>query len=286
MTRMNTKQSNGDNQNFCIYSNKNILDEEKGIEHVIPLSLGGCNEFTIFTSEKKNNEYGTTIEGPFTKDFFICINRIKNNTKGHSKKEPNLILKGSSNNHPVAIKVSHGSKTTIFDYIDNMEIFPSELHISASIDVDCYIPMIAKTILAAGYYKYGDSFNKYVDCDSLRLICDNAKNGEWINLANQGRLDNILYSIRFSEINQEEKSHQDYFAKAFEESNVSGVAFEFVEDRLLAFIGFNGFYVGMLNVPSNNKELNKNSPELARLWMVVSDKQYVEVSLNYNDFKK
>lgn len=278
--------SSKEKQIYCIYSNVSILDKDKGLEHVVPLSLGGCSKFSIFTSKKKNNEYGTTIEGSFTKDFFVGIGRIKNNTAGHSKKEPNLALIGSYNNRPITLNVSHGGKTKIYDHIDNKEVFPGELQLSISIDVNCYVPMIAKTILAAGYYKYGNLFNECVDCNSLRLICDNAKNGEWNNLASKGKLDDVLYSIRFSTFGEKEKRYQDYFIQMFEESNISGVAFEFVEDRLLAFVGFNGFYVGMLNIHSNNKELNKNSPELARLWMVVSNKQYVEVSLKYDDFKK
>lgn len=66
---------------YCIYSNKQISENEASIEHVIPLSLCGINTFTIETSKEKNNEYGTYIKGVFENDFLTLIHRIRKGTK-------------------------------------------------------------------------------------------------------------------------------------------------------------------------------------------------------------
>ena len=40
---------------YCIYAGKKIDESKSNLEHVIPLSLGGSDEFCIKVSEKYNS---------------------------------------------------------------------------------------------------------------------------------------------------------------------------------------------------------------------------------------
>ena len=56
---------------YCIYSGKEITPEEATVEHIIPLSLGGNNQFTTNVGKKINSDVGSKIDGKFSQDFLI-----------------------------------------------------------------------------------------------------------------------------------------------------------------------------------------------------------------------
>lgn len=62
---------------YCIYSGREIDDSKMNIEHIIPLSLGGCNDFTI-SVEKHLIVYWEVRLMEDTNDFLIALQRIKN----------------------------------------------------------------------------------------------------------------------------------------------------------------------------------------------------------------
>ena len=88
---------------YCIYSNKKICETLMNPEHIIPLSLGGCDDFTILVDKAKNSEVNQKVDGVINNDFLMKTRQIQNNFKGHSKKEPVLkVKKASVNGNPVS----------------------------------------------------------------------------------------------------------------------------------------------------------------------------------------
>lgn len=71
---------------YCIYSGKEIIESEANVEHIIPLSLGGSDKFTIMVSKELNSYLGSKVAGKMTQDFLISMDRVKRDGKGHSKK--------------------------------------------------------------------------------------------------------------------------------------------------------------------------------------------------------
>ena len=61
---------------YCIYSGKVLDDDEMNIEHIIPLSLGGCDSFTIMVGKKINSDLGSKIDGKFCNDFLIGLQQL------------------------------------------------------------------------------------------------------------------------------------------------------------------------------------------------------------------
>lgn len=93
---------------YCIYTDKLTPEAECSIEHILPLSLGGCNEFVIKVNAAKNATLGSEIDGKLANDFILTLVRKGNNFKGHSKKDVVASLKKSSienrsNNSPVQV---------------------------------------------------------------------------------------------------------------------------------------------------------------------------------------
>ena len=102
---------------YCIYSGKNLDDSEMNVEHIIPLSLGGCDSFTIMVGKKINSDLGSKIDGKFCNDFLIGLQQLPFDNRGHSKKSKSVNLKGTANNRPITWSLSKdGSK--FYDHID------------------------------------------------------------------------------------------------------------------------------------------------------------------------
>lgn len=46
---------------YCIYSGKEIDEINSNIEHIIPLSLGGCDELIIRVEKNINSDIGVKL---------------------------------------------------------------------------------------------------------------------------------------------------------------------------------------------------------------------------------
>ena len=81
---------------YCIYSGKEIDEKASNIEHIIPISLGGCDELTIRVDREINSKIGSQIDGKLTQDFLIALDRVKNGDRGHSKKTPKYTVQSKT----------------------------------------------------------------------------------------------------------------------------------------------------------------------------------------------
>lgn len=57
----------------CIYSRKEYDKQDMNIEHIIPISLGECNQFTIYVSKQENSVLGSQIDGLLTWQLDISL---------------------------------------------------------------------------------------------------------------------------------------------------------------------------------------------------------------------
>lgn len=163
---------------YCIYSGKEIKESEANVEHIIPLSLGGSNEFTIMVSEKSNSYLGSKVDGKMTQDFLISMDRVKRDGKGYSKKVPRVDVKSKLDNGNSAITSFTNDDMKVFDPIKKKYIDVShKIEMRTKLDLDIRIKFTAKVALATGYYLFGDKFVKYSDYQSLRniMMSDNLK---------------------------------------------------------------------------------------------------------------
>ena len=103
---------------YCIYSGKEIDDQDTNIEHIIPLSLGGSNDFTINVSEKLNSYLGSKIDGKLTQDFLVNMDRVHYAGKGHSKKEAKLNIRSELEDGSPVITTFTQKEMKVFDPVN------------------------------------------------------------------------------------------------------------------------------------------------------------------------
>lgn len=156
---------------YCIYSDKEISQKAATKEHIIPLSLGGSNRFVITVDRDSNGKIGSKIDGGLANDVGIQFLRKAHNVRGHSNKEVKVRLKSSELLGEKVQVTFHQDHVEFYDVIKKRSLEPGiKRRVTSKIYVDpmCRARFTAKTLLAAGYYVYGDLFRKYADHSSLR----------------------------------------------------------------------------------------------------------------------
>ena len=100
----------------CIYCradlNANVPPDDmtKSWEHIVPLALGGSNQFTTWdTSTKYNHDFGSTIDAAFMNQPLLAIQRHMLGLAGHGGSIPPIEWEGRSmdNNEPITISIEY-----------------------------------------------------------------------------------------------------------------------------------------------------------------------------------
>lgn len=228
---------------YCVYSGKNLDDTDMNVEHIIPLSLGGCDSFTIRVGKKINSDFGSRIDGKFCNDFLIGLQQLPFDNKGHSGKNKSVNLKGTANNRPITWSLSKdGSK--VYDHIDKKYLSGSVVaQIKASLNLDIRWKFVCKVALATGYYLFGENFVKYADCVTLRkaILSENVR---------EENLDLRVYT-NILPVEGKDKGLYDLLAMLFKYLGGSIVHFGYAPGRIIASVAINGSYIGMVNFKSD-----------------------------------
>ena len=160
---------------FCVYTN--IYTNEPSSEHIIPLSLGGHDDFSIEVDRKFNNDIGSKVDGKFANDFLVLFERDRHGAKGHSGKHPKPIAKSATLEDGTPVQAIFGSDgLEIFDLKSKSKLSKSDSRgrtigcKNIKIDIDIGLMFVAKVALAAGYFAYGEVFKDHVDTDEFRKI--------------------------------------------------------------------------------------------------------------------
>lgn len=232
---------------YCIYSGQNLDDADMNVEHIIPLSLGGCDSFTIMVGKKINSDLGSKIDGKFCNDFLIGLQQLLFNNKGHSKKSKSVNLKGTVNNRPITWSLSkNGSK--FYDHIDKKYLTGHmQVQVKTTIDIDIRWKFVCKVTLATGYYLFGEDFVKYADCETLRKALSSEN-------VHEEKLDLKIYT-NLMPIEDKDKGIHDLGVMLFEYLGGAAVHFGYAPGRIIASVAINGKYIGMVNFKADVDKL-------------------------------
>jgi hypothetical protein len=160
---------------YCPYTNEEKSPSEGNFDHIIPLSLGGNNNFVIFCDITKNSWMGSKVDGAIVNDPLVSLAIHRNRFKGHSNKViaprwRHVTLE----DEPVQITLDT-DKEKIWNlkqkrYMEQPEYIGKQFNAKLRIDRKNGIRYLAKIALGTGYYLYRERFLQSVDCNALRDI--------------------------------------------------------------------------------------------------------------------
>src|SRR5437016_2823041 len=107
-------------ESYCIYTDRVIPKEQVSREHIIPLSLGGSNEFVVEVSSFRNSELGSQIDGNLGNDLAMQFLRKHHKTRGHRNRKAIVSLRKSRlvpSNMPVQVHFREGG-VEVYDPIN------------------------------------------------------------------------------------------------------------------------------------------------------------------------
>jgi hypothetical protein len=251
---------------YCPYTDTELLPDETNLEHIIPLSLGGSNQFTIGVNAKFNAEVGSKVDGVLANDFLILPRRIELDARGHTKKKPTAISKKSTmgdEKSPVQVEFFSEEGLKVYDPIKRRNLTEEELSgktYTASFKLHRFsrLRFAAKVALAAGYFVFGDWFRQNVEHHELRALMnfDSAQNPDFKAFRTQ------VYDefIQPSAADQQQFAMDEAFCKL-----VKGSCVYFVPGpvNLGIVVGVLGKYLATLNVPAQTNEFpfsDENDP--------------------------
>jgi hypothetical protein len=236
------------NRLYCIYSGKYISRSDSSVEHIIPLSLGGSDDFTIMVDRNLNSIVGSSVDGKIANDPLVKLNAIKNNFSGHSGKAPRLDLKKSKiGDKPVIVSFTNKG-LELFDPIHKKTINHSAtINSQLIIDTLIRIKFVSKVALAAGYFVYGDTFVKHADHESLRKVVFSK------NLRNE-KLEGIRFYDNLHKVEEKDRGIHQLEELHIKYLNGSAVIFMLSNVNIIAHVGIGGQYIGTVNFKAESEK--------------------------------
>jgi len=227
---------------YCIYSGSNINDLSS-IQHIIPLSLGGVDDFIINISQEKNSYLGSKVEGPLINEFTMKLKQMHFNTIGQSGSKTVMKLKAQINEQPVSVKWSK-EKIDVFDPIKKEHLNGTgAIKIKTQINLYTRIRFLAKIALETGYFLFDETFINHADCDTLRnvIFCNDFSNQNF----------DIRFYDNLHPINEADKVMHSLNKLLIECMDGSSIILGFAEDRIIISVGILGDYLGTINFSAN-----------------------------------
>lgn len=243
---------------YCPYTDTEIDVNSSSAEHIIPLSLGGSNDFTIPVGKEYNSKIGSDIDGDLANDFLVLFRRRNFDARGHSKKKPKVIVKKSSmegENRPVQVEFSENEGLLVYDPVQRRELSKHEIsgkNFNSQVKISRFgrIKFAAKVALSGGYFAFGEWFRKNVTHEELRAVMEfNPKSK---------KNDFSEFDLKvYDEFTQaDEKDSEQYALNKLFCEIVHGSCVYFIPGpkNLGIIVGVLGQYVATLNVPANTSD--------------------------------
>jgi len=233
---------------YCIY--KDGLSSDLSVEHVIPLSLGGHNGFTVPADRVLNNTVAAKLDGAVANDFLVLFDRRDADSRGYSGQPPLPRAKRSElDGRPVQVSFGQDG-LSVFDardrrVLDRGEFGGKEVKVGGiRIGLDDSIRFVAKVALSAGYFTYGEAFRQQVDHEQARLIMM-ADDLETIN-------PNVRLWERWQPV--EDEAHRVFWLMTSQRKE-STVILTPSPDSLGVSVGILGTFMGFINIPAPGHQL-------------------------------
>ena len=243
---------------YCPYLDQDIPDDQASPEHIIPLSLGGCNSLEIPVDAVFNSEVGSVLDGAVANELFFTLRRTEYDARGHSGKKPIAIIKSADygdDKRPAQVHFHKKDGLRVWDAKDRefKERVPS-VNISTSLNIDLPIRFTAKVALAAGYFTYGELFRHHVDHRQLRDVMNtDPRNLDPAKSLDEQGLGHLTLRVDdYLRETNEELEPTLFLLRSFC-SAIRGSVIVLMPGHgcFGVAVGILGMYVGMVNVPAN-----------------------------------
>jgi hypothetical protein len=245
---------------YCIYTDTEITKKTSSEEHIIPLSLGGSNAFTIIVDKEFNSKVGSEIDGKLSNDFIINMARSKRGIRGHSNKMVEMIWKQSNLNgdstQPIQVTFPPNLNENVKIWNPKTrKYFPPEQTSGAKIqskfilDRLIRVKFASKVALGAGYFVYGDLFRQHIEHSLLREVL--AKDFFSVNKEHLLGM-NLGVSDPFTPIQEKDKGLTGMF-RAMCEMLDTCVLFLLCTENIIITVGILGEWIATLNVPGKTE---------------------------------
>jgi hypothetical protein len=241
---------------WCPYTDVEVAESSATPEHIIPLSLGGCNAFTVPVSAQANAFLGSAIDGAMANDPLLSFPRRTLDTRGHSGKKPRAqFKKGTFKGQPSQIEFpGNDAPPLVWDaksrtHIPTEEVVEQEFSFRVSIDYFLRHRFACKVALSAGYYIYGELFRNHVNHAELRHIM-NAAHPEQLTLSSTIK---TRFLGPFTRVSDAQAGLESSMIGLCRQWQCASVHFVPVENRMLVGVGLFGDFVCGLNVPAETR---------------------------------
>lgn len=232
---------------YCVYSNKDYKNELLTKDHIIPLSLGWCDEFYVMAEKSFNSKIGTEIESKISNDSIIKIYRERHNAFGHSKKKIHSEFYTKDNTNSKLIFSYSDGNFAMINPLSKKEVdWPGSFPISIKFDLTAHIKFLAKVVLGTGCFLFKNDFLSNECSNELRdiLINDittNKKDCKYVN-----------FFVNFDKVNFAKE--YGTFCKLVNNSVVTIVATDCV---LIFLIGICGMEIGNCILKYDTSKIDK-----------------------------
>ena len=245
---------------WCPYTNTEIRWSETAPEHVVPLSLGGVNEFCLRAEKKANWHLGSKIDARLADEFLVKQRRNRLGMTGHSGKHPVVTWKRSEleSGEPVQVTLDQGD-IRVWSPRGKQDIaVGSDVRIRSkwTMYVDTPLCFAAKVALSAGYFVYGDIFRRAVAHDQIRFLMEFDLAG--VTPEEKAELERRVTTMG---IHAEDWLRADdnpdlevyrLLSRAYGYSSVVGLVP--TRSSVTVFVGVLGLYIGLVDAPADTTE--------------------------------
>ncbi len=257
---------------YCIYKDSNSSD--LSVEHVIPLSLGGHDRFSVMADRQLNNGVASKIDSEIANDFQILFSRRDADAAGHSGRPPVPIAKSATfKGNKVQVRFGKDG-LEVFDVVSRKFLARSEfagevISIGGiNISLDAPFRFVAKTALSAGFFAYGDAFVKQVHHDEARAFM---RSTDMSTLKS-----NVRVLDRFQPATGDDHLYMKLLIAQYPESKILLMP---GRDCFGIAVGVLGQFIGFMNIPAPKHALpNSGDYELGHV-ITVRDGQVIRQSL-------
>jgi hypothetical protein len=239
---------------WCPYTDLVLPDDAVNSEHIIPLSLGGANDFCIPVEKQFNAQAGTKIDGALANDFLTLIRRREFDARGHSNTPPTAVLRKSvleDGKRPIQVTLRGKDDPLIWDAKSNRYLQKHETagkRISSQFKIGMYDRkrFLAKVALSSGYFIYGEIFRNCVRHSELRALM-NLSTLESPNDFKDFELRGYDEFSPIANVDKQQKEMDTFFCQLIKGSCVIAIP---GPQNVGFVVGILGKWVGTLNVPA------------------------------------